>query len=304
MEMELHFPKELAEDYAELNPTYSIFDSPYTEGIDTEVFFHVHPGFRVVYRNFRKRFRRKTIGKDLKVYHYDENGNRVYYDVVCTLRKYYQIERLIFTHAVLTYRHPIAKFLLEYNIPLDLDIDVYAEIALLVKKAEIRFPLTGNSTDPVIRVCIPENLFPISMADRDLVPVSVTSQLLYSMCRFMAESNLLPENQANYLKYECQWYEKRIEKILKDVREEIDQIIRGDKLADLVRTLWEGRYVKIEGDEQKFTISMDLDTLKLINDFNAKHGTNFDSNDVLQAMHRFVRTKRIVYEDDEWRLRV
>jgi len=303
MEMELHFPKELAEDYAELNPSYSIFDSPFTEGIDTEVVFHVYPGFRVVYRNFRKCFRRKVIGKDLKVYHFDENDNKVYYDVTCMLRKYYQIERLIFTHAVLTYRHPIAKFLSEYDIPLDLDIDVYNEIALLVKKAEIRFPLTGNSTDPVIHACIPENLFPISMADRDLVPISVASQLLYSICKFMAESNLLPENQASYLEYECRWYEKRIEKILKEVRGEIDQIIRGDKLADLVRTLWEGRYVKIEGDEQKFTVSMDLDTLKLINDFNAKYGTNFDSNDVLQAIRRFVRTKRIVYEDNEWRLK-
>jgi hypothetical protein len=302
--MELHFPKELAEDYAELNPSYSIFDSPFTEGIDTEVFFHVNHGFRVVYRNFRKRFRRKAIGKDLKVYHFDENGNRVYYDVVCTLRKYYQIERLIFTHAVLTYRHPIAKFLSEYDIPPDLDIDVYDKIALVVKKAEIRFPLAGDSTDPVIRACIPENLFPISMADRDLVPISATGQLLYSVCRFMVDSKLLPENQASYLEYECQWYEKRVEKVLKSVKEEIDQIIKEDKLIDLVRILWEGRYVKIEGDEQKFTVSMDLDTLRLINDFNVEHETDFDSNDVLQALHRFVRTKRIVYEDDRWRMKV
>jgi hypothetical protein len=43
---------------------------------------------------------------------------------------------------------------------------------------------------------------------------------------------------------------------------------------------------------------------KAINDFNAEHGTEFTSDDVLQALNRFVRMKRIVYEDDEWRLRV
>jgi hypothetical protein len=304
MEMELHFPKELAEDYVELNPSYSIFDSPFTEGIDTEVSFHVRPGFRVVYRKFREYFRKKVIGKDLKVYHYDENDNKIYYDVTCTLRKYYQIERLIFTHAVLTYRHPIARFLLEYNISLDLDIDVYDKIALVVDRAEITFPLSGGSTAPVLHVYIPKNLFPIAMSKKDIVPLSITSQLMYSISRFMVESGLFPENQATYLESECDWYEKRVEQILQSVKKEIDQLIKGEKLTQLIKTLWEGRYVKIEGDEHKFTVGIDLDTLRLINDFNAEHETEFDSNDVLQALHRFVRTKRIVYEDDEWRLKV
>ena len=302
--MELHFPKELAEDYAELNPSYSVFDSPFTEGIDIKVSFHVRPGFRVVYRKFREYFRRRVIGKDLKVYHYDENDNKIYYDVSCTLRKYYQIERLIFTHAVLTYRHPIARFLLEYNISLDLDIDVYDKIALVVDRAEITFPLSGGSTAPVLHVCVPQNLFPIAMSKKDIVPLSVTGQLMYSISRFMVESGLLPENQATYLESECDWYEKRVEQILQSVKKEIDQLIKGEKLTQLIKTLWGGRYVKIEGDEKKFTASTDLDIFKVINEFNAEHGTDFTVSDVLQALHRFVRTKRIVYEDDEWRLKV
>jgi hypothetical protein len=305
MEMELHFPKELAEDYAELNPSYSIFDAPFTEGIDRRFSFHTTPGFRIVFRRFRKYFRRKTVGKDLKVYHYDDCDNRVYYDVTCTLRKYYQIERLVFTHAVLTYRHPIAKFLAEYNIPDNLSLSLYDKIAFSVKEAEVTFPFSGGPTDPVINVCIPENLLPISMSDKDLAPISVSSQLMYSISKFMIESGLLSEVQADELEFECEWYEKKVEHALREVKKELEQIINEDKLALLIKTLWDRKYIAADnGNGVNFIAKLDLGVYKAINDFNVEHGTEFTSDDVLQALNRFVRMKRIVYEDDEWRLRV
>jgi len=305
MELELHFPKELAEDYAELNPSYSIFDAPFTEGIDRRFTFHTTYGFRVVFRQFRKRFRRKTVGKDLKVYHYDDQNNRVYYDVVCTLRKYYQIERLIFTHAVLTYRHPIAKFLAEYSIPDNLSLHLYDKIAFFVKEAEVTFPFSGGPTDPVIHACIPENLLPISMGDKDLVPISVSSQLMYSISKFMVDSGFLPEVQADEIESECEWYEKKVECALREVKKELEGIINEDKLALLIKTLWDYRYIIPDnGNGVNFMAKLDLGVYNAINNFNAEHGTEFTSDDVLLALNRFVRMKRIVYENDEWRLRV
>jgi hypothetical protein len=305
MGVELHFPKELAEDYAELNPSYSIFDAPFTEGIDRRFTFHTTYGFRVVFRQFRKRFRRKTVGKDLKVYHYDDQNNRVYYDVVCTLRKYYQIERLIFTHAVLTYRHPIAKFLAEYSIPDNLSLHLYDKIAFFVKEAEVTFPFSGGPTDPVIHACIPENLLPISMGDKDLVPISVSSQLMYSISKFMVDSGFLPEVQADEIESECEWYEKKVECALREVKKELEGIINEDKLALLIKTLWDYRYIIPDnGDGANFMAKLDLGVYNAINNFNAEHGTEFTSDDVLLALNRFVRMKRIVYENDEWRLKV
>ena len=305
MDLELHFPKELAEDYAELNPSYSIFDAPFTEGIDCRFTFHTTYGFRTVYRRFRKYFRRKTVGKDLKVYHYDDRDNRIYYDVVCTLRKYYQIERLIFTHAVLTYRHPIAKFLAEYSIPDNLSLYLYDKIAFSVKEAEVTFPFSGGPTDPVIHVCVPENLLPISMGDKDLVPVSVSGQLMYSISKFMVDSGLLPEVQADEIESECEWYEKKVEYILREVKKGLEQIINEDKLVFLIKTLWDRRYITADnGNGTNFVARFDLGVYKAISDFNAEHGTEFTSDDVLKALNRFVRMKKIVYEDDEWRLRV
>lgn len=302
MEFELHFPKELARDYAELSPSGNIFDSPFIEDIDARIGFHVLPGFRFIYRRFRDRFRRKKIPDDIKVFHYDEGGNKVYYDVECVLRKYSHIERLIFTHAVLTYRHPISEFLSEYNIPDDLDLDLYNTIDRMIRQLEVRFSLTGMVSDPVMLVTLPTNLFPIAVANREIVPVSVTNQLVYSMSRFMAESGLLPENQAGYLEFECEEYERNVKKALELAKKEIEQIIKGDKLRELIRQLWEKRYVRIQGNAEKFWVSIDLSAVEIIENFNQEHGTKFTSDDVLRTMDRFIRTKRIICVDDEWRL--
>jgi hypothetical protein len=302
MEFELHFPKELARDYAELSPSSNIFDSPFIEDIDVRVGFHVLPGFHFIYRRFRDRFRRKKIPDNIKVFHYDEGGNKVYYDVECVLRKHSHIERLIFTHAVLTYRHPISEFLSEYKIPDDLDLDLYNTIDRAVRQLEVRFSLTGMASDPVMLVTVPANLFPITMANREIVPLSVTNQLVYSMSRFMAESGLLPENQAGYLEFECEEYERNVKKALELAKKEIERIIKGDKLRELIKQLWEKRYVRIEGSAEKFWVSVDLSAIEVIKNFNQEHETAFTSDDVFRAVDRFIRTKRIVCVDDEWRL--
>jgi hypothetical protein len=302
MDLELHFPKELARDYAELSPSCSIFDSPFIEEIDVRTGFNVRPAFRFVYRHFREKFRRKKIPDDIKVFHYDDEGSKVYYDVECVLRKYSHIERLIFTHAVLTYRHPIAEFLAEYSIPDNLDFDLYDAIYYAVKRLEVGFSLAGTASDPVILITVPANLFPIAMANRDIVPVSATSQLVYSMSRFMAESGLLPENQAHYLELECEAYEKNIKKALELAKKEIDRIVRGDKLRELIRQLWEKRYIRIQGSAEKFWIYIDLDVIGVVEDFNREHGTEFTSDDIFTAVKRFIRTKRMVCVDGEWRL--
>jgi hypothetical protein len=302
MDLELHFPKELAQDYLECSPSYNIFDSPFIEDIDVRVGFHVVPAFRFVYKRFRDRFRRKKIPDDIKVFHYDESDNKVYYDVECVLRKYSHIERLIFTHAVLTYRHPISEFLAGYNIPDDLDFDLYNAIDRAVKQLEVGFSLTGTASDPVILVTVPANLFPIAVNNKDIVPLSATNQLVYSMSRFMAESGLLPENQASYLEFECEVYEKNVKKALELAKKEIDQIVKGDKLRGLVKLLWEKRYIRIQGNAEKFWVGIDLDAIGVIDSFNQEHETEFTSDDVLKAVNRFVRTKKIICVDDEWRL--
>jgi hypothetical protein len=302
MDLELHFPKELAQDYAELSPSSNIFDSPFIEDIDTRIGFHVVPAFRFVYKRFRDQFRRKRIPDDIKVFHYDEGDNKVYYDVECVLRKHSHIERLIFTHAVLTYRHPISEFLREYNIPDNLDFDLYNTIDRAIRQLEVRFSLTGMAFDPVVLVTVPTNLFPIAVANKDIVPISAANQLVYSMSRFMAESGLLPENQANYLEFECEAYEKNVKKALELAKKEIDQIVKGDKLRELIRQLWEKRYIRIQGNAEKFLINIDLDVIGVVENFNREHGTEFTSDDIFRAVNRFIRTKRIICVDDEWRL--
>jgi hypothetical protein len=218
------------------------------------------------------------------------------------LRKYSHIERLIFTHAVLTYRHPIAEFLAEYDVPDNLDFDLYNAIYHAVEQLEVGFSLAGTASDPMIFVTIPANLFPIAVADKDIVPISATSQLVYSMSRFMAESGLLPENQASYLEFECEAYEKNVKKALELAKKEIDQIVKGDKLRGLVKLLWEKRYIRIQGNAEKFWIGIDLDAIGVIDSFNREYETEFTSDDVLKAVNRFVRTKKIICVDDEWRL--
>ena len=302
MDLELHFPKELARDYAELSPSHNIFDSPFIEEIDVRTGFHVLPAFRFVYKRFREKFRRKKIPDDIKVFHYDDGGNKIYYDVECVLRKYSHIERLIFTHAVLTYRHPIAEFLAGYNVPDNLDFDLYDVIYHAVRRLEVGFPLAGTASDPMILVTVPANLFPIAVADKDIVPISATNQFVYSMSRFMVESGLLPENQANYLEFECEAYEKNVKKALELAKKEIDQIVKGDKLRELIRQLWEKRYIRIQGNAEKFLINIDLDVIGIVENFNQEHGTEFTSDDIFRAVNRFIRTKRIICVDDEWRL--
>jgi len=302
VDLELHFPKELARDYAELSPSHNIFDSPFIEEIDVRTGFHVLPAFRFVYKRFREKFRRKKIPDDIKVFHYDDGGNKIYYDVECVLRKYSHIERLIFTHAVLTYRHPIAEFLAGYNVPDNLDFDLYDVIYHAVRRLEVGFPLAGTASDPMILVTVPANLFPIAVADKDIVPISATNQFVYSMSRFMVESGLLPENQANYLEFECEAYEKNVKKALELAKKEIDQIVKGDKLRELIRQLWEKRYIRIQGNAEKFLINIDLDVIGIVENFNQEHGTEFTSDDIFRAVNRFIRTKRIICVDDEWRL--
>jgi hypothetical protein len=302
MDLELHFPKELAQDYAELSPSCNIFDSPFIEEIDVRTGFHVLPAFRFVYKRFREKFRRKKIPDDIKVFHYDDGDNKVYYDVECVLRKYSHIERLIFTHAVLTYRHPIAEFLAEYDVPDNLDFDLYDVIYHTVRQLEVGFSLAGTASDPMILVTVPANLFPIVVANKDIVPISATNQFVYSMSRFMAESGLLPENQASYLEFECEAYEKNVKKALELAKKEIDQIVKGDKLRELIRQLWEKRYIRIQGNAEKFLINIDLDVIGVVENFNREHGTEFTSDDIFRAVNRFIRTKRIICIDDEWRL--
>jgi len=305
-DFEFHFPEDIAIEYTNSSP--NIFDSPPVFGIDEYYRPHAVDAFIEIYYYVRKKFIRRRIPQDIAVYHFvkDDATNELIkkeYDVSCSLNRAFMIDRLITAHAVLTYRHPIAS----YMHGLTKDVNEFTSFSILnealntLKKLNVPFTLiTGNDymEKGRFKLLINYRIKSIAPVSNYYSPLSLSSQLIYALARFISDNALVNEHLCADIKAACEFYEKKCKEEFERIKVELDKILNADKLIKAVEFVLS----KTPYGDGKLFIPLEIDDL--VEQFNKDNDCDLSVQAVIDKMKRLQNLGKIHYEGGRWRVRV
>jgi hypothetical protein len=242
MALELHFPFHMASEYADSSA--NIFDSPPVFGVDVYAYPLATVAFAEVYYYARRKLVGSFIPKDIVVYHYDasdsaEMREKKVYDVSCVLRKAYQIDRLVTTHAMLTYRHPIAEYVhgLSKNINNFRSFRIINKLYASISSLSVPFTfvsLEKEASRKQFKILTHHSIRALATFSNYFSPLSFSSQIVYALAKFIADHALVNEYLCAEIEAECNEYIKKCREALDRIRVELDNYLYEDKILAAV----------------------------------------------------------------------
>jgi len=295
---ELHFPLHVAQEY--LDHSINIFDAPPIFGVDEFCKPYALDVFAEIYYFARRKLVGYRIPKDISVFHY-ENGVSKEYEVTCTLRKGYQIDRLVTMHSILTYRHPITTFAQGLFKDLDKFGSLYSlrEAFDMLKKLNVTFSLVGSGDKSWkrLKVLVHHSVKAMASMANYYSPFSLSSQLVYALARFIADHGLINESICVDLKTECDYYEKQCSEAFERIRKELESILYTDKLQKAAE------FVLAYTPFSNGRLTLPLEIKELVSEFNQTHGCDLSVDAVVGRIQKLYSLGKVYHDGERWRVR-